>query len=306
MLYLDHFGLKEAPFALTPDPEFFFDTTEHRQALNVLLVALHGGEGFLKITGEVGTGKTLLCRKLLSSLGEDFASAYLPNPLLGPVELHRAIAQEIGAGRTAPESTLHELQQQILDRSLDLHSQGKRIAVCIDEAQAMSDVSLEALRLLSNLETTKRKLLQIVLFAQPELDLRLEQETLRQLRQRISFAYHLTPLDRAGVNGYIDHRLLVSGRSGGGLFRAAAKDEIFRASKGVPRLVNILAHKALLAAYGQKAGEVDLQHVRLAARDTTEAQQPFRRRFSPALLISLVLIVLIEVVVVVLLVTRSS
>ena len=128
-MYLQHFNLQELPFSLTPDPEFFFDTLGHRQALNVLLVALQGGEGFLKITGEVGTGKTLLCRQLLSRLEQNYTAAYLPNPLLGPVELHRAIAQEISAGSVSSDATLHELQQHILDRALELYQSGRRVVI---------------------------------------------------------------------------------------------------------------------------------------------------------------------------------
>lgn len=294
MIYLDFFGLREAPFSLTPDPEFFFNHPVHRQALSVLLVALREGEGFLKITGEVGTGKTLLCRKLLDSLEGAFTIAYLPNPLLGPVELHQAIAHEIGI-QVESAWSLHRLQTEILDRAIALQRQGRPVVVCIDEAQAMSDVSLEALRLLSNLETEKHKLLQIVLFAQPELDLRLEEARLRQLRQRISFAYHLTPFDRDGVHGYIAHRLLVSGREGGGVFRTRAVNALSRASKGVPRLINILAHKALLSAFGRGDPVVDLVHVRAAVRDTAEAQLPFQWRLSAPLLWGLVLVTLVEV-----------
>jgi len=269
-MYIEHFGLREAPFALTPDTEYYFGTDSHRQALNVLLVALESGEGFIKIAGEVGTGKTLLCRKLLTSLPERMVSAYLPNPLLSPLELHKALAEELGL-EVAQGATLHELRGRLQQTLIDLAAAGNRVIVCVDEAQAMPDASLEALRLLSNLETEKRKLLQIVLFAQPELDERLRQPGLRQLRQRLVHSFKLVPLCREGVANYIGHRLLVAGFQGGGLFRRRTIDLIFQASGGVPRLVNILSHKALLVAYGQGARMIDRQHVLAAIRDTEDA-----------------------------------
>ncbi|TYO99047.1 MSHA biogenesis protein MshM [Geothermobacter ehrlichii] len=293
-MYLSHFGLNQTPFSLTPDLDFYFSCPGHRQALNVLQLAIEEGEGFIKITGEVGTGKTLLCRKLLDLLQPSHQAAYLPNPLLGPLELHRAIAEEIGAGPLGGTESLHELQRLILARCLELGEQGKRVVVCLDEAQAMSDVSLEALRLLSNLETEKRKLLQIVLFAQPELDVRLEQPHLRQLRQRIGFAHHLVPLDRQGVCDYIAHRVQIAGRKLGPLFTPAACRLIARASRGVPRLVNILCHKALLTAYAQGDPRVERRHAVAAARDTAEVQAPFSWRDRPTLLWGIGVVTLVE------------
>jgi MSHA biogenesis protein MshM len=254
-MYLSHFGLREAPFSLTPDPEFFYAHTGHQEALNVLLVALQGGEGFIKISGEVGTGKTLLCRKLLGALGEGFCTAYLPNPLLTPFELHKALAQELGI-RTPADATLHDLVKRITTALVELNRKGRRAVLCIDEAQAMPAESLEALRLLSNLETEKCKLLQIVVFAQPEFDALIRRPELRQLRQRITFSYALPPLDRAGVEGYVRHRLGVAGCPGERLFSPAALAAIHQASRGIPRLVNFLSHKGLMATYGQGGGAV--------------------------------------------------
>jgi len=300
-MYLTHFGLEEAPFSLTPDPGFYYGCPGHQQALDVLSVALETGEGFIKITGEVGTGKTLLCRKLLDNLQATHQTAYLPNPLLGPIELHRAIAEEISVGPLPETATMHDLQKLILQRTLDLNRQGRPVVVCIDEAQAMSDVSLEALRLLSNLETEKQKLLQIILFAQPELDVRLEQHVLRQLRQRITFAHHLVPLDRDGVHDYVKHRVLIAGRSDGALFTTPALDTLARASKGVPRLVNILCHKALMATLGQGDRTVDRRHVLAAIKDTSEVQNPFQWKFSPSLFWGIAVVTLVELVLIVLL-----
>lgn len=269
-MYQEHFKLREAPFSLTPDPGFFFNFTGHQQALNVLLVALQSGEGLIKITGEVGTGKTLLCRKLLAALEKEFQAAYLPNPLLTPYELYQALGEELNLD--VPHGlNMHDLVKRITSHLVALQRSGRKVVLCIDEAQAMPRESLEALRLLSNLETEKRKLLQIVVFAQPELNSMLERNDLRQLRQRITFSYDLPPLDRAAVTGYVNHRLKIAGHEGGGLFREGALDAIFRASRGIPRLVNILCHKALMVAYGQGASVVDLPEVRAASKDTEDA-----------------------------------
>lgn len=269
-MYLEHFGLKEMPFALTPDPGFFFNHTGHRQALNVLRVALETGEGFVKVTGEVGTGKTLLCRTLLDSLKDGYLTAWLPNPLLNPLELYRTVAEEIGLVPPAGAG-FQDLLKMLTERIIAVNGIGRRVVIILDEVQAMPETSLEALRLLSNLETEKRKLLQIVLFGQPELDERLSRASLRQLRQRISFTYRLEPLDADGLRGYVAHRLLIAGHQGGALFRPSALKALNHSSRGVPRLVNILSHKALLAAYGRGLREVDSTHIKAAARDTEDA-----------------------------------
>lgn len=271
-MYQDFFKLREAPFSLTPDPDYYFNCTGHQQALNVLLVALQSGEGLIKITGEVGTGKTLLCRKLLAALAGDFQAAYLPNPLLQPFELYQALAEELNI--PVPQGiTMHDLVKRITEALVKLRKQGRKAVLCIDEAQAMPRESLEALRLLSNLETEKQKLLQIVIFAQPELEKLLEGSDLRQLRQRITFSYDLPALDRAAVSGYVGHRLKVAGYEGPQLFDEGAIDAVFRASRGIPRLVNILCHKSMMVAYGQGQTRVDLQQVKMASRDTEDATQ---------------------------------
>ena len=271
-MYQEHFKLREAPFSLTPDPDFFYNYTGHQQALNVLLVALQSGEGLIKITGEVGTGKTLLCRKLLAALTNDFQTAYLPNPLLKPFELYQALAEELGI-HIPVGITMHGLVKRITEQLVDLRQKNKKVVLCIDEAQAMPQETLEALRLFSNLETEKQKLLQIVIFAQPELNKMLESNDLRQLRQRITFSYDLPSLDRDAVTGYVNHRLKVAGHEGGSLFDTAALNAVYRSSRGIPRLVNILCHKALMVAYGQGQSVVDLPQVKLASRDTEDATQ---------------------------------
>jgi MSHA biogenesis protein MshM len=277
-MYLAHFGLTEAPFALTPDTAYAFSTRAHQEALNTLLVAAEGGEGFIKITGEVGTGKTLLCRRFLAALAArdaGFVTCYLPNPPLSPRTLMLALAEELGETlpASADQYTLHNTLNQ---RLLELASADLRVVLCLDEAQALSLESLEALRLLSNLETEKRKLMQVVLFGQPELDARLRRDDLRQLRQRIAFAYRLGGLSRAELGFYVEHRLRVAGHVGAPVFSAAAIRRLHGASGGTPRLVNILAHKALLAVYGEGGGSVERRHVRAAERDTDAHTAPRR------------------------------
>jgi len=271
-MYEAHFGLRELPFGITPDTSFFFGSPRSQEALNTLLVAARGGEGFIKITGEVGTGKTLLCRKFMATLGEDFITAYIPNPYLEPRTLMLALADELELSLDR-EVDQHQLLKTITHHLLRLAGQDKRVLLCIDEAQALPLETMEALRLLTNLETEKRKLLQIVLFGQPELNRKLEQESIRQLAQRITFHYHLGPLGRDDLDYYIAHRLRVAGHDGARLFSGAAIARLYRASGGIPRLVNILAHKALMLCYGQGRQQVGAAHVAAAAHDTLAAKR---------------------------------
>ncbi|RZA32499.1 MAG: AAA family ATPase [Lysobacteraceae bacterium] len=266
-MYAAHFGLRELPFGITPDTSFFFGSARSQEALNTLLVAARGGEGFIKITGEVGTGKTLLCRKFMATLGEGFVTAYIPNPYLEPRTLMLALADELEIALER-DVDQHQVLKAINLRLLELAGQDLRVVLCLDEAQAIPVESLEALRLLTNLETEKRKLLQIVLFGQPELNRKLELESIRQLAQRITFHYHLGALSRDDLDYYVAHRLRVAGFTGARLFTRAAIRGLYRASGGVPRLVNIMAHKALMLSYGEGKREVGGSHVTTAARDT--------------------------------------
>lgn len=272
-MYLEHYGLQELPFNITPDTSFFFASTRYQEALNTLLIAVRTGEGFIKITGEVGTGKTLLCRKFMASMGPEFKTAYIPNPYLEPQALLQALADELGAEKAA-EVNQHSLLKSLTHALVDHARDGKRVVVCLDEAQAMPLESLEALRLLTNLETEKRKLLQVVIFGQPELDDKLNHESIRQLKQRITFDYILGMLSHDDLHYYVNHRLVVAGHQGGRLFSPTALWMLHRKTGGVPRLVNILAHKALLSAYGKGHKTVGVSDILAASKDTAATRLP--------------------------------
>lgn len=266
-MYLYHFGLTELPFTLTPNTSFFLALEPHNEALAVLMTALKTGEGFIKVIGEVGTGKTLLCRKLLNEIPEHFITAYIPNPYLNPDELRRAVAIELGV-KQAQRMSVQLLTQRIQNRLLELHAKGHSVVLILDEAQALPEQSLEALRLFTNLETETRKLLQVVLFAQPELDQRLAQTEFRQLRQRITFSYKLRPMKAEEVQQYIQHRLQVAGYKGAVLFSASLCKKITKASQGIPRVVNILCHKMLMLTYGQGNYQMTRKQLAAAIKDT--------------------------------------
>lgn len=275
--YLAHFGLTEAPFGLTPDTDFFFASPPHQEALNTLLYALENGEGFIKIVGAVGTGKTLLCRILLASLPRRYRAAYLPNPALDPVGILFAVAEELGLKLTGSE-TPYRVHKAIQSRLIALARRGTRVALIVDEAQAISPESLETVRLLSNLETEKRKLLTIVLLGQPELDARLD--AIPQLKTRISFHDCLRPLKREELADYLAHRMQRAGlESADALpFSPHALGRLYEASAGIPRVANVIAHKALMLAYGKGKHSVGSREMQLAARDTLAARPTHRAR----------------------------
>ncbi|MBT7410113.1 MAG: AAA family ATPase [Methylococcales bacterium] len=266
-MYLDYFNFSELPFTLTPNTNYFYKFTSHQQAFNVLSIALKHGEGFIKVTGEVGTGKTLLCRKLLNTLDKNTVTIYIPNPSLTPTGLHIAVAEELGV--IDEENTgQHHLLKLINEKLIEINKKNKKVVLLLDEAQSLPEDSLETLRLLTNLETETSKLLHVVLFGQPELDKRLNLNSLRQLKQRITFSYHLRSLDKQGLEGYISHRLQIAGYNGLPLFNKGALKATFKLSGGIPRLVNILCHKALLSAYGHGDKVITGHHIKIAAQDT--------------------------------------
>ena len=274
MIYLDHFGLREAPFSITPDTDFFY-APSHQAALNTLLVALRGGEGFLKVTAEVGCGKTMLCRQLLRLLSDEFVTAYIPNPDMGANDLFRAVALELGMD-LARRMSRYAMLEALREKLLSLAALSRPVVLCIDEAQAIPIETMESLRLLSNLETEKSKLIQMVLLGQPELDVKLAMPEIRQLLQRITFADELGPLEAHQVGEYLAHRLQRAGQRVRmtPTFTPGAVELVYRHSGGVPRMVNVLAHKCLMLAYGEVEDQVSAEHVRLSAGDTPAVQAP--------------------------------
>jgi MSHA biogenesis protein MshM len=277
VLYLKHFGLKKLPFTISPDTRFYFASNRHQEALNSLLFAINSSEGFIKITGEVGTGKTLLCRKFIASLDSSYKVAYISNPYLEPQSLLMAVAEKLD--RYLPD----EIDQHVLLKSIslglvDAARDGLKVVLCLDEVQAMPIETLEALRLLSNLETEKRKLLQVVIFGQSELDEKLNHVFIRQLKQRISFSYQLGQLNNDEMQDYLNHRLIIAGYYGLPMFSRAALYYMYIKSGGVgvARLVNILAHKALLVTYGKGLYQVGLKQMMAAAADTESVASNFR------------------------------
>jgi MSHA biogenesis protein MshM len=271
-MYLYHYGIKELPFTLTPNTSYFFGLPSHKEAIQVLLTTLKTGEGFIKVTGEVGTGKTLICRKLLNELPDHFVAAYIPNPYLTPTELRRAVASELNVLLT-DHTDQQEFTQRIQQRLIRIHQQNKGVVLIIDEAQALPVESIEALRLITNLETESRKLLQVVLFGQPELNDKLSLPELRQLKQRVTFSYTLKLMDSDQVYQYVKHRMNVAGYRGGDLFDRKCCALIFKASEGTPRIVNVLCHKALMLAYGEGMQTITQLHVKLSIKDTEAAYQ---------------------------------
>lgn len=268
-MYEAYYGLSEKPFELTPDTDFFYGSDSHRAALETLLVSIREGDGFIKVVGEVGTGKTLLCRELLHRIdGERHETLYIPNPHMSQQDLLRAVASELRLEPTENESLLAAINQRLIE----LAQSGRRCLLLLDEAQALPMESLEAIRLLSNLETEKHKLVQIVLFGQPELDQHLSQHGIRQLGQRIVHACRLDSLDACSLPAYVEHRLQQAGYRGSRLFPPEVLKDLQRLSRGVPRLVNLLCHKALLLAYGGSAFEVSRKLMRKAAGDCEQLE----------------------------------
>ncbi len=277
-MYLDYFGLKEAPFRITPNTEFWYAGGQRGEMLAALLYAIGEGEGIIKVVGEVGSGKTMLCRKLLAQLPNPVDSVYLGNPTLSPDDMLAAILADLGIDQPADsrQARLAQLNTALLAR----HEAGRRVVVFVEEAQGIALDNLEFLRLLTNLETATDKLLQIVLFGQPELDVQLADPRIRQLKDRITLSLKLSPLTEQEVSDYLRSRLSVAGYHGPDLFSAALIARMTQLSGGLSRRINVLADKSLLAAYAGQTHTLTLEHLQAAAGD---AEMPARAaRFSLA------------------------
>ncbi len=274
MPYLTHFNLAEHPFSLTPDTALYFPGMVHQEVYESVFYAISRGEGIVKVSGEVGTGKTLLCRMLLDALGDKVEIAYLNNPRNDADWVVRAICREFGIDVQHSDDLYNSLNRFLIQK----HAEGINSIVLVDEAQALGETGLESIRLLSNLETEKRKLLQIVLFGQPELDRLLARHNLRQVAQRINFSFKTKPLTGPEAMAYIRYRAKMSSRNPDAameIFSGPSIKRLARAGLCNPRLMNILGDKSMLAAFAEGAMQVSRKHVRAAVR---EARQLSLRR----------------------------
>lgn len=276
-MYIKHFGLAQYPFSLTPNTRYFLKLPSHERAFDFIIEALQNKNCFTKIVGEVGTGKTMLCRKVLNALeahGDRYVTAFIPNPVLDEESIMYAIADELRLSFD-PDASYYDLLKVISQELIRLSALGKTAILFIDEAQAMTEESLEAIRLLTTIEKDSDgpMPLQVILFGQPELDELLERPALRELNRDLSVSYQLASLDRNDVEAYLNHRLIKAGYNGSNLFSPQAIDLILRGSKGIPRLINIIAHKALMVAFGKGDHALTDKHIELAIQDTEFAHQ---------------------------------
>ncbi len=284
-LYLEHFGLAEPPFRITPHPDFFFDGADRGATLEGLLYAILHDEGIIKVSGEIGSGKTTLCRVLMERLPHEVETVFLANPSYSRTEILQAIAEELG--QPAPSDPAAPALRALQAKLIELYAGGRRVVVMIDEAHAMPDDTLEQVRLLSNLESSRHKLLQIVLFGQPELDAALAKPSMRQLKDRITHSFRTRPLLPDEVAKYVTFRMRTAGYKGPDVFSSQAIAAIARASGGLTRRVNVLCDKALLAAFAANAHAVTAREVRAAIADSEFA--PLREQQArPRLLIAAV------------------
>lgn len=266
-MYFEHFGLTQPPFKITPNTAFFFPGGNRGPILDALVYAITQGEGIVKVTGEVGSGKTMLCRMLEASLPDTVETIYLANPSVEPGEILHAIAFDMHLDVPTDANRL-QVMQALQAYLVERHAAGKQVVIFVEEAQATPIATLEEIRLLSNLETQHHKLMQIVLFGQPELDEILAEPAIRQLKERITHSFRLDPLNTTDIRAYLDFRMRQAGYKGPDVFSVGAVREIARASIGLTRRVNIIADKALLAAYTEQKHEISARHVFAAAQDS--------------------------------------
>lgn len=274
-MYIEFFGMAQYPFSLTPNTRFFLKLPSHEQAFGSLLATLDARSGFSKIVGEVGTGKTMLCRKFLNSLEahkQRYITAFIPHPILSEDAVMHTLAEELGIERTS-DISYYELLKLITEAIIGFCNEDKIVVLFIDEAQAMPEESLEAIHLLRNAKTEDGRHLQVVLFGQPELDRLLKQPALKKLNENISFSFELPALSEGNTVAYVRHRLLKSGYNGPALFSRNALELLYRGSAGIPRLINILTHKALMVAFGKGKLLVSENHIQAAIEDTDTAHR---------------------------------
>ncbi|MGE0875443.1 MAG: ExeA family protein [Burkholderiales bacterium] len=281
-MYLEHFGLHEPPFRITPHTDFFFDGADRGTTLDALVYAVLHDEGIVKVSGEVGSGKTMLCRVLLERLPDTVETVYLANPSLTRDELLHSIADELQITLSTDASRV--VMRELFEHLIRLYAQGRRVVILIDEAHAMPDETLEQVRLLSNLESSRHKLLQMVLFGQPELDEALAKPSMRQLKDRITHSFRMRPLTETEVSTYVSFRMRAAGYRGPDVFSRRAVAMIAAASNGLSRRINILADKALLAAFAEGRHAVAEREVRAAIRDSEFAALSPPGRRSPYLI----------------------
>lgn len=295
-MYLEHFNLTERPFSITPDPRFLYMSARHREALAHLLYGLGDGGGFVQLTGEVGTGKTTICRCLLEQIPDNVDLAVVLNPKVTAIELIATVCDELGVHYDADKVSIKLLTDVLNRYLLDAYARGRHTVLIIDEAQNLSTDVLEQVRLLTNLETATQKLLQIILIGQPELRTLLAREDMRQLAQRVTARYHLEPISRDETSAYIKHRLQICGSSQT-VFNKRAVDKIQQLSGGVPRLINVLSDRSMLGAYVEGKNQVDVKVVKKAASEVLAADgnEKIRRSRLPLWLglLSLLLIVVV-------------
>ena len=291
-MYLEHFGLQRPPFKITPDTSMFYSGNKRGAALEALKYAISSGEGIIKVVGEVGSGKTMLCRMLEVELGDNIEVVYIANPSLSPENILHVIAFELKLNITSESSKL-EVMQALQNYLLEKHAHNKQVVVFVEVAQGMPIETLEEIRLLSNLETNDDKLLQMVLFGQPELDEKLRNNSIRQLKERITHNFYLDPFPAQDVYQYLNFRMRAVGYHGPDLFSPKMANNIERKSNGLTRRINILADKALLAAFSDGGHDIKSKHISLAAKDSDFGQDI---RWQPAAKVFISLLVILAAI----------